>query len=68
MTKTTKATRQPERVLVGHCPNCMRVVVIENHYETWPLATCQCGWFGWGGGTNGVKNGKLYERGVENDN
>lgn len=39
-------TRQPLRVVVGHCPSCARVCVIENHHETWAPAQCACGWAG----------------------
>lgn len=38
------AVRQPSRLYVGHCPECKRVVAVENDYGTWPLATCTCGW------------------------
>lgn len=58
-TKVTGSTRQPERVLVGHCPECGRVVVVENHHESWPLVTCACGWRD---GTTAIRNGRLYER------
>ncbi len=35
---------QPNRVIVGHCPSCWRVIVILNDYGTWPVAQCACGW------------------------
>lgn len=34
---------QSERVMVGWCPNCRRVVVVLNNYEVWPLVDCACG-------------------------
>lgn len=52
-------TQQPTRVLVGHCPECGRVCVVENDYRSWPLVHCACGWTG---ATTGVRNGHLYER------
>ena len=45
-THVENETRQPERVLLGHCPVCGRVVVVENHHEVWPLVNCRCGWDG----------------------
>lgn len=37
---------QPTRVIVGHCPACSRVLVIENDGEAWPFVDCECGWGG----------------------
>lgn len=45
-TRTVSETRQPERVIVGFCPKCKSVVLVENHHEMWPLANCHCGWTG----------------------
>ena len=53
-------TRQPARVLVGHCPECQRVVLVENNRETWPLVECKCGWRG---GTSAVARGVRVEEG-----
>lgn len=53
-------TLQPERVLLGHCPECERVVLVQNNRETWPLVRCACGWVG---GTTDVANRTRYERG-----
>lgn len=40
------ATIQPERVLVGNCPVCGRVIVQENNHEGWPIVDCSCDWSG----------------------
>jgi len=53
---------QPARVIVGHCPECLRVVVIENNHEAWPAVQCQCGW---GGATTQLRNKRRHERGVD---
>lgn len=39
-------THQPARVVAGHCPWCLRVVVVFNNYECWPAVVCECGWKG----------------------
>lgn len=39
-------TLQPERVLVGNCPECDRVCVVFNNHEGWPLVACSCNWRG----------------------
>jgi hypothetical protein len=39
-------TRQPARALVGNCPTCGALIIVENNGETWPLVTCRCGWRG----------------------
>ena len=52
-------TRQPERVIVGHCPDCLRVIIVENNHEMWPVVHCFCGW---SGGTSAVINRRRYER------
>jgi hypothetical protein len=52
--------RQPKRVIVGHCPECGEVLVIENGGEVWPYVDCVCGW---GGTTQEVANRARYERG-----
>lgn len=39
-------THQPERLLAGRCPDCRRLVVVFNNYESWPLVACECGWEG----------------------
>ena len=44
---------QPARVIVGHCPACSAVLVVQNNYETWPYVQCRCGW---GGTTHEVAN------------
>jgi hypothetical protein len=36
--------RQPHRAAVGYCPECRRVVIVENDGGTWPLVVCRCGW------------------------
>lgn len=38
------ATLQPDRVLVGNCPQCGRVCVILNNHGSWPLVHCTCDW------------------------
>lgn len=53
--------RQPSRVIVGHCPACNLVLVVENEYEVWPWVVCRCGW---GGGTDEIWNRVRYERGA----
>lgn len=65
-TPVNRHTRQPERVLLGHCPECKRVVVVENNLETWPLVECACGW---AGSTQDVEHRQRYDRGgyVEGD-
>jgi hypothetical protein len=55
----TERQRTPARVLVGNCPACLRVIVIENNYEAWPLASCSCGWLD---GTSAVLYGRVYQR------
>lgn len=35
--------KQPERVIVGFCPVCQRLIVMLNNHESWPLAVCECG-------------------------
>ena len=52
--------RQPSRVIVGHCPRCGRVIVVENNYEIWPLVICACDWSGM---TTEVARRARYERG-----
>lgn len=52
-------TYQAARVIVGHCPECMRVVVVFNNFESWPLVTCTCGWQGQ---TTDVRNRVRAER------
>lgn len=45
--KGEEPTHQPARVIVGHCPDCKRVVVVFNNHEVWPLVVCHgCGWHG----------------------
>lgn len=53
-------THTPARVIVGHCPDCRGVLVVENNYEVWPLVYCCCGWVG---ATDKVENRARYERG-----
>lgn len=53
--------RQPARVIVGHCPDCAAVLVVENNYEVWPLVRCRCGW---GGDTHAISNRTRYEPGA----
>ena len=55
-----RSIRQPARVIVGHCPECRAVLVIENNYEVWPYVECSCGWHG---DTQAVDNRARYERG-----
>lgn len=43
---TDEPTHQPRRVIAGHCPKCLQVVVIFNNHEVWPLVHCKCGWAG----------------------
>lgn len=50
---------QPERVLVGACPACGRLLVIHNDHEVWPWITCACGWEG---DTFSVESGTRYDR------
>lgn len=52
-------TRQPSRALVGHCPACGRVCIVENDYESWPLVTCKCGETM---GTTALANARVLER------
>lgn len=52
--------RQPARVIVGHCPACRAVLVIENNYEVWPYI--RCGGCEWHGDTLAVANSVRYER------
>lgn len=39
----TDRVYQPDRVIVGHCPHCGRVVVVHNDHEVWPYINCECG-------------------------
>lgn len=59
-------TQQAERVIVGHCPKCDRVLVLLNNHEQWALFRCECGW---AGATTGIKNRHRLDRGgyVEGD-
>jgi len=52
--------RQPSRVIVGHCPACRLVLVVENEYGVWPYVECACGWQG---DTQAIENRARYERG-----
>ena len=49
---------QPRRVIVGHCPSCLRVLVVCNDGESWPLVGCECSWTG---PTTSVVNRVRYE-------
>lgn len=51
---------QAERVVVGHCPSCSRVVVLLNDREVWAPAICGCGW---AGGSTDLLNHIRHERG-----
>lgn len=53
---------QPERVIVGNCPACGRLLVIPNNHEVWPPARCQCGWVD---GTSGLEHYHRQERLME---
>lgn len=54
------ALHQAERVLVGFCPECARVIVVLNDRESWALCACKCGWKD---GTTALANRVRYERG-----
>lgn len=57
-------TYQPSRMVVGHCPNCRRVVGCFNEYGTWPPIICKCGW---AGPTTEIDNYVRFEReGIRN--
>lgn len=56
----TNRIHQPERAIMGHCPDCKRVIIVENNREVWPLVECECGWTG---GIPGVINRIRMERG-----
>lgn len=58
--KQDEPTHQPERVIVGHCPSCNRVLVLFNNHEVWSLFKCQCGWYG---NTMSIKNRTRLENG-----
>jgi len=60
MTRREEPTQQPERAIVGHCPECARVVILCNNHESWPLVVCHCGWEG---GTDGIVNRVRVENG-----
>ena len=51
---------QPPRVIVGHCPDCGAVLVVENWHESWPLVECECSWTG---ATTSIANRARYESG-----
>lgn len=53
-------TLQPERALVGHCPECGRVCVVVNNHGGWPLVKCSCGWVD---GTTALVNRARRDRG-----
>lgn len=53
-------THQPARAIAGHCPVCLRLCIVFNNHEVWPLVVCECGWKG---GTDQVGNRTRYERG-----
>lgn len=40
------AVRTADRVLIGKCPGCRRVLVVLNAHETWPWVECVCEWQG----------------------
>lgn len=54
-------THTATRVVVGHCPDCGRVVVVFNNLESWPLAVCSCGWHG---AMTEIHNATRYEQGI----
>ena len=54
--------RQPERVIVGTCPSCVRVLVVENNHEVWPYVECACGW---GGATTDIANKRRFQHGLD---
>lgn len=54
------AIEQPARVIIGHCPECGKVLIVTNNYEVWPLVECHCGWIS---DTQAIKNRARYERG-----
>lgn len=57
---TDPNVRQPARVIVGHCPDCSQVLVVENNFEGWPWIECRCGW---GGDTQEVANRVRFSQG-----
>jgi hypothetical protein len=59
---TLGPVHQPERAIVGHCPACLRVVMIENNHEVWPPIRCECGWHG---DTTELRNKRRFERGLD---
>ena len=56
---TDRRITQPARVIVGHCPECRKVLVVANDYEVWPLVRCACEW---AGGADEIANRARYER------
>jgi hypothetical protein len=34
------------RLWVGYCPQCHRLLAYQNDGSSWPPAECQCGWLG----------------------
>lgn len=54
------AVHNPQRAVVGLCPDCERVIVITNDFEVWDLAECPCGW---AGGTDAIKQYIRLEKG-----
>ena len=57
----TERIHQPERAVIGNCPECTRVIIVLNDHETWPLAVCRCGWKD---GITAIVNRTRYERGM----
>lgn len=55
-----RGIRQPLRVIVGHCPECERVIVVENDGGVWPYVVCSCEWHG---DTSAIVNRARFERG-----
>ena len=41
-----EAVHTAERVIIGHCPRCGRVLVVLNSHEVWPWIQCVCDWEG----------------------
>ena len=62
MRRETVQPEQADRVIVGFCPDCKRVVVVMNNHETWPLVPCTCGWEG---ATTDISNRTRFVRGGE---
>lgn len=54
------ALLQAPRIVIGHCPNCRRALVVLNAREIWPYIECAAP-CDWSGPTTALENRARYE-------